>query len=383
MDTSPLNSLLTLRPVTSASHPARRRWIGPPAYWGMQAAGWGGYFLLSISSLLVERGEGAALDVQDSLAMVVFGVLTTHLLRVWLIAIRRRRHSGFGFAWRLLLCAVAGGWALGGAMSWVSINLLPREGLALELIESAGPMTDYLEMVTRSIFFVGVWLALYFGTHVYFEYQEGLRERLRLQSIAREAELAALKAQLNPHFLFNSLNTIRALIPRDLDRPRDAVTSLSELLRTALQQGTVEHVSLAMELGMVEHYLSLEHLRHEKRLTVERDFSPDALRCEVPPFALQTLVENAINHGIAQRRAGGTVALSAHLRDDRLEIRVTNPGCLGAGSTSTGVGLTNVRARLELLWGSAASLEVVQAAPDQVVATLLMPARIASLNASA
>ncbi len=345
-------------------------------YWWFQAAGWGGYFLLSISSLLIERGPDARSDVQDSAAMVLFGVITTHVLRVVLIAIRRRALSWVSLAWRLALCAVIGGWALGGAMSWVSINLIPRDGPELELIAQTGAISNYLEMVTRSIFFIGVWLALYIGSHVYFEYQAGLRERLRLTSVAREAELAALKSQLNPHFLFNALNTIRALIPQELHPPRDAVTALSELLRTSLQQGAAERIPLALELAMVEHYLSLESLRHEQRLRITRDFSEEALRCEVPPFALQTLVENAINHGIARRRAGGVVSIAAAVADNRLQIRVSNPGRLtsAADSASTGVGLNNIRARLDILWGDAAALRLEQTEPDLVVATLHLPA---------
>lgn len=368
-----MNQTVALRPISPESHPWRRRWLGTRRYWQMQMAGWGGFFLLSISSLLVVHTEQARSDLEDSAAMALFGVLTTHVLRVALIRCRRRILPWPALGLRLLVLVIAGGLALGGVMSWASVCLVTRTPAELDLITQGGGLNAYLEMATRSVFFVGVWVAIYFGCHYYQEHQDGAIERMQLRTAAREAELAALKAQLNPHFLFNSLNVIRAMIPHSLPAPREAVTSLSELLRASLQHGAEERISLARELEMVDHYLGLERIRHEERLHVERVVEPAALECEIPPFAVQTLVENAINHGIARRVAGGAITLRAGVQAGVLRVSVASPGRLGRASDSTGLGLANVRARLRLLWGGAARLDLHDSGEDAVLATLTVP----------
>lgn len=368
-----ITRLVPLRPISRETHPWRRRWLGTCAYWGMQAAGWGGFFLLSISTLLWMTREEAVVDVLDSAAVAVSGIVTTHLLRVVLIRIRRRPVSWLRLGVKLLPWIVAAGFAIGGVISWVSVCWLQRTVQEMERLAPGGGLFVYLEMVTRGVFFAGVWVALYFGTHFYREHQEGAVEREKLRTAAREAQLNALRAQLNPHFLFNSLNVIRAMVPVELTRPRQAVTSLSELLRATLRQGGHEQVSLAEELEMVEHHLRLEQFRHEERLRVERRVDADTLACAIPPFVVQTLVENAINHGIAQRKAGGVVAIAARIEDGRLCVEVTNPGTIREGGGSTGVGLANARARLALLWGNQASLALAQAEEDLVRARLVVP----------
>jgi hypothetical protein len=362
-----------LRPVTAASHPWTRRWLGTSRYWALQATGWGGFFLLSISSLLVMHGEQASADLEDSAAMVVFGVCTTHVVRVLILGFRRRSLPWWGLAGRLLVVVVLGGLALGGAMSWASVCIITRTTAEMDLIAQGEGLFAYLEIVTRSMFFVGVWVAIYFGCHYYLEHQDGTIERMQLRAAAQEAELTTLKAQLNPHFLFNSLNVIRAMIPRDLPAPREAVTSLSKLLRASLQHGTRELIPLSQELEMIEDYLRLEGIRHEKRLHVDWRVDEAALSCGIPPFAVQTLVENAINHGIGRRKAGGIVVVQAVVQGDALQVKITNPGRLSTGSTSTGLGLMNVRARLRLLWDGQARLDLEQAEEELVVATLIVP----------
>jgi two-component system LytT family sensor kinase len=368
-----IDHLIPLRTISPETHPWRRRWLGTCVYWSLQSAGWGGFFLLSISSLLVVRNADAYADVQDSLGMTLAGITTTHMLRVVLIRLRGRPQTWRGLALKLLPWLAASGLAIGSAVSWSVICLEGASESEMAMYSATGGEYAYLDMVTRGCFFAAVWVALYFGFHFYREHREGILEREKLQTAAREAQLNALRAQLNPHFLFNSLNVIRAMVPAELSRPREAVTSLSELLRATLRQGAEPWVTLGEELAMVDHHLRLEQFRHEERLRVERWINVEAFGCAVPPFAVQTLVENAINHGIAQRKAGGVVKIVVELEGERLRVEITNPGRLGRSSDSTGVGLANVRARLALLWGERASLTLEQAAEDLVRARLTMP----------
>ncbi len=198
-------------------------------------------------------------------------------------------------------------------------------------------------------------------------------ERLRLDAAVKEAELRALRSQMNPHFLFNSLNCLRALIPRELDRPREAITILAELLRSSLALGHNHLVPLSQELETADNYLALEQMRFESRLRVVRRIDPEALPRPVPPFVLQTLIENAIKFGVSRFNDGSEVVVTARINPaDRLELSVENRGRLDGAASGTGVGLRNARERLALLFGPSASL-VLKQNGDRVVALVMIP----------
>ena len=221
------------------------------------------------------------------------------------------------------------------------------------------------------------WRGLYFFYHLFDRFNRLGLERLRLAASVKEAELRALKSQINPHFIFNSLNSLRALIDEDPARARQAVTQLANLLRYSLQSGQLETVPFEEELGIVNDYLALEQVRHEERLRLRLDVAPETLQLPVPPMLLQTLVENAVKYGISRRPEGGEIAIVARCDLGVLRIQVTNPGELAApaagASTSTGVGLRNAAERLRLLFGEQATLQLRAAAPGLVVAEAAIP----------
>jgi sensor histidine kinase YesM len=220
--------------------------------------------------------------------------------------------------------------------------------------------------------FVG-WLCIYFFYHLFDRYNRLQIEQLRLTTSVKEAELRALKSQINPHFIFNSLNSLRGLIDENPDRARQAVTQLANLLRYSLQSGQLETVPFEDELHTVNDYLALEQVRHEERLRVRLDIAPGALNLAIPPMLLQTLVENAVKYGIAPRREGGEIAIVARCERDELHLEVTNPGSLAAGGGSTGVGLRNAAERLRLLFGARATLDLREDPPGRVIAEVLVP----------
>jgi LytS/YehU family sensor histidine kinase len=222
------------------------------------------------------------------------------------------------------------------------------------------------------------WHCVYFFYHLFDRLNRSEIERLRLVSHVKEAQLQSLKMQVNPHFIFNSLNSLRALIDEDPARARQSVTQLANLLRYSLQSGQLATVPFEDELRVVNDYLALEQVRHEERLRVRLDIAPDTLALPVPPMLLQTLVENAVKYGIATRAEGGEVAIVARCEGGALSIRVTNPGTLHgpaspARATSTGVGLRNAADRLRLLFGERASLRLRAEAPALVVAEAILP----------
>lgn len=225
------------------------------------------------------------------------------------------------------------------------------------------------------------WMCLYFFYHIFERLNRLQVEQLRLAANVKEAELRALKSQVNPHFLFNSLNSLRALIDEDAPKAREAVTRLANMLRYSLQSGQLEKVSLDEELRTVEDYLALEQIRHEGRLRVTWAVAEEARAKSVPPMLLQTMVENAVKYGISTRREGGEVLVSARIRNAALFLQVTNPGELAApgnlasakAGSSTGVGLRNASERLRLLYGDQATLRLLAEPAGCVTAEISIP----------
>jgi len=194
------------------------------------------------------------------------------------------------------------------------------------------------------------------------------RDAARLAQQLSEAQLASLRMQLRPHFLFNSLNAIMALV-RDGESARaiDALELLGDMLRVTLRTGPSHAVSLAEEVAFTRRYLEMEQLRFGERLRVTFDIPPGLLDAAVPLFVLQPFVENAIKHGILDRRRGGTIIIAATAVDERLHLSVHDDGVgLAPGwsdAEARGVGLVNARTRLLHLYGDAARLDV-GAGPD-------------------
>jgi LytS/YehU family sensor histidine kinase len=238
--------------------------------------------------------------------------------------------------------------------------------------QTEGQLLQYFVFLLAVSLMLGAWVCFYFGYHYFRRYQLNVVERLRLDAAVKEAELRALRAQVNPHFFFNSLNTLRALIPRELERPREAVTLLADLLRASLTVGQHRVVTLAEELETVKNYLALEQLRFETRLRVRLHAAPSALGLRLPPFVLQTLVENAIKYGVAPFEDGGDMEILCDDRDGLLALTIRNRGILAHGSASIGLGLANARSRLLLVCGPSAKLTVAQEG-EQVVALVIAP----------
>jgi signal transduction histidine kinase len=195
-----------------------------------------------------------------------------------------------------------------------------------------------------------------------------------LQLALREAELRALEAQLNPHFLFNSLNSIRALVVENPPLAQDMLTRLANILRYNLHRDLMHTIPLASELEAVGDYLALEAVRFEDRLRVEFAIDPAAAQVAIPPMLLQTLVENALKHGIAPLPGGGDLIIRARLQGDGMIVEVENSGQIAATAPgSTRVGLANTRERLRILYGDGARLDLANCDGNRVRATALIP----------
>lgn len=212
---------------------------------------------------------------------------------------------------------------------------------------------------------------------------QAARERLQAQEIERERErklalearLASLESRIHPHFLFNTLNSISALIPADAERAEEMVGRLAALLRGSLDAAAQPVIPLAAELSLVQSYLEIEKARFGERLRYRIDASPEADEWPVPPLSVQSLVENAVKHGLSRQAGGGEIEVAARRDTDRLriEVRDSGPG-FDLASVQPGHGIDNLVSRLEALYGAEARLEVARRG-GRSVAALVVPAR--------
>jgi LytS/YehU family sensor histidine kinase len=241
-----------------------------------------------------------------------------------------------------------------------------------EKLTAAGQLRN--QSIATLIFAIA-WVALYLAFAMQrHRYRAELRQR-QLGEALQAAELRLLKSQLNPHFLFNALNGLRSLIADEPAQARVAVTQLARMLRYTLAAGDEDLVSLERELELVDDYLALESLRLADRLRIERDIAAEARTVRIPAMLLQTLVENAIKHGISVLKEGGVLRVAARVERDRLVLEVTNPRLAeSAPGNSAGVGLRNSSERLRLMYGERASLRLDLSRPGLAVAELSLPA---------
>ena len=252
---------------------------------------------------------------------------------------------------------------------------------ALGEISAFSDLPDLYALQVPALFATGFLLYLLSaGLHYVLISFEAARARERkeaeLELLAREAELHALKARIQPHFLYNSLNAVSALIGSDPDAARRMCIELAEFLRHSLAAGERPAISVGEELSLVRHYLDVERIRFGRRLAVEEDIEASGRSCLVPPLLLQPLVENAVVHGIATLVEGGTVRLEARRAGNRLRIVVENPfDPESPARPRSGLGLKIVRDRLEALYGADA-IFAAKRLDGRHLAVISVPARV-------
>ncbi len=221
-----------------------------------------------------------------------------------------------------------------------------------------------------------LWFAFYF-TYNYFErYNLALKH----EAAMKEIELQNLKSQLNPHFIFNSLNSIRALVDEDPTKSKTAITYLSNILRGSLASDKRKLTLFSEELNLVKEYLSLEIIRYEERLSTSFDISSGTLQMNIPPLMLQTLVENAIKHGISQLKEGGIINIKSYIENTALIVEIRNSGnyeVFESRNTSIGgMGISNTKRRLEMIYGEKADFKIYNEQKGVVLTKLRLPQQL-------
>jgi signal transduction histidine kinase len=323
------------------------------SFWTLQGIGWGTYGLLwYLASLPVYYGaasEALLIGAARTAYYVLLGIGATLLLRPLYRYLWSRQASLARLLAASVVCSFVGSilWLLCfEAVKW------PLRSAPFSGAYGASSLLYFARPVVSNTFVLLAWSGLYFGI----KHQRGLlaqQERtLRAETLAREAQIQMLRYQLNPHFLFNTLNTLLTLIGEDDRRAKQFVHQLAEFLRYSLLGTDTQTVPLQEEVAVIRSFLSIERLRFGDDLQVDIDVASASRTAPVPPFVVQSLVENAVKHG----RASGTTPLRVRLRtqmeNDRLTIEVANTGRLrpAARDNRTGIGLRNLRERLDKLY---------------------------------
>ncbi|MEQ9230150.1 MAG: histidine kinase [Cyclobacteriaceae bacterium] len=219
--------------------------------------------------------------------------------------------------------------------------------------------------------FLNLWSALYISIKYFRNYKRQEIEKWKLEAAVKDAELIALKAQINPHFLFNALNNIRGLILEDQMKARGMVDNLAELLRYSIQFNNQEKVTVKEEMEVVKKYLELEAVHYEDRLEYGNQVPENLHSAKLPPMIIQLMAENAIKHGISLQKDGGKINISLSQEGAELVIQVANTGQL-AKTDRQGIGIKNAMERINLLFDKMPEFQLEQR-QEMVIATLKLP----------
>lgn len=202
------------------------------------------------------------------------------------------------------------------------------------------------------------WLVFIYAYKIYQSKQEDLKQKLSIEKNLKEANLNTLKGQINPHFIFNSLNNIRGLVQENPAKSKEMITRISELLRSSLLSGKTNFVTIEQELETVENFLEISKIQYEDRLQFQMDISSETKSIQIPPMIVQMLVENAVKHGISILKNGGEINIKTFLNNNNFHIIVKNTGSISQHESSTKIGLKNIEERLKLLFDDKANFKL-------------------------
>jgi sensor histidine kinase YesM len=337
------------------------------AYWICQLLGWGGYGLGYYLAVLVPFNQHGIGQILVDTAFCAAGLIGTHLLRM---RMKSRGWSEYPLS-QLVPRLLAASLVVGLFPTVVLFGLL-NAGSAFTWATLRQSFGVFGSIYFFTAFLVVLWEAIYLAVQAIRRRRMAELNALKAEVLAREAKLKNLQQQLNPHFLFNCLNSLRGMIDEDRARAQEMVTRLAELLRYSLRADDCSSVSLEEELATVDAYLDLESVRFEERLSIRREISSEARQALLPPMLLQGLVENALKHGIAHLSEGGNLTLRIGKDADMLRLEVENSGTLRQNNGS-GIGLANARERLQILYGQRASLTLTEEPPGRVRAVAIIP----------
>ena len=338
-------------------------------YWWCQIIGWSVNVAISVF-FITTFGKPTQVFFTSLVITCMFGIVVTHLMRHTIFFLRvlekpLRHQIVYSAILTLVFAAFLG---------VISETIDYIVGYNPERLRDHSRASRVLFSTFNALWLVLVWNLIYFIYHYVESNRRQQLDTLRLEATVKSLELKTIKSHINPHFIFNALNSIRALVDENPTRARTAITELSNILRSSMQAEKLETVPLQRELDIVKDYLALEQIRFEERLRVEFDIDEETLQQPVPPMMLQTLVENAIKHGISKQIRGGTVRIRSSIVNNYHEIVVQNSGkLLGTVSSEEGFGIRSTQDRLNLLYQGKANFNISNIEGSMVESKIVMP----------
>lgn len=338
-------------------------------YWLLQILGWGSIAIVQISLASLTADEISSVQMWGFILIALCYLLSTHFLRYIF-----KRYDWFKLSIsQLLFQSVLAMLALSFAN--IVAQFLINDALGILNPEEDFKVVVILSNLLMAFLFYAVWFLLYFVFHFLDNYNTSLKYEAKINQI----RLNHLKSQLNPHFIFNALNSVRALVDEDPEKAKSAITRISNILRFSLMMDKKQTIEFEDELNTVRDYLTLESIRFEERLQVEYNIEDEAYNYKIPPMMLQTIVENAIKHGISNLVKGGSIEIKCRegLEDD-LYIQVKNSGNLDSppslkAKADGGHGLSNTVQRLKLIYGDRASFRIFNSGNQFVITEIKIP----------
>lgn len=343
-------------------------------YWQFQLIGWSALVFISYVIAFTFNKANQAFFISLTCSSLI-GILVTHMMRIHIHKLDLLKknivYQILGFLIVALLYSIIFG-VLVELVDFYILHYKPSPSRVLSLGKRL-----FLSSF-NSLWILMIWIFIYYTYHYYQRNRTQELDTFRLENLVKSLQLKTIKSHINPHFIFNALNSIRALVDENPERARKAITELSNILRSSLNSDQQETVLLKDELEIVEDYLALEQMRFEERLKVEMDIDMDTLQQQVPPMMLQTLVENAIKHGISKKVEGGFIRIRSIFKDDNYIMMVENTGQLEAGKPepNAGFGLKSTKERLQLMYSENAFMEINNLNNKEVLAIISFPINV-------
>lgn len=332
-------------------------------YWILQTVGWSSWAVVNILGMSYVSTNFTSQMAIPILAESVYFFIITHQLRLFM---KKREWLNLATAKLIVRASLS---ITGMAITVYALRILISYLLGHYGQEMLSAM-NILGNVSGNLIILLIWFSVYFVFH----YFEKSTQSLKYEVAMNEMKLNQLRTQLNPHFIFNALNSIRALVDDEPGKAKRAINHLSNILRTSLVLDKKKLTSLKEEIDTTRDYLALESVRFEERLRTNINIDPRAEQIMVPPMLLQTLVENGIKHGVSKLKEGGEVSVNVRVKTKKMILEIRNTGTYQKNKINgTGQGLRNSQQRLELIYGDKASLKIKNEKENTVLTTVKIP----------
>jgi len=340
-------------------------------YWISQVTGWS--FFVGINLFIISSFEEVTWQrVLVWIFLGLLGIIFTHILRRII-----RKNNWLNLPLKNTLPRILSSSIITGIIIYALV--FSASYVAGLFKQDEYNVARVIAGISNTSILVLLWSLIYFVIHYMENYKKKEIESLIWEAAVKDYELKTLKSQLNPHFMFNAMNSIRALIEEDPESAKVAITKLSNILRYSLQMERMERVPLEDEVETVKNYLDLERIRFEDRLKYKLDIEKSTQKIEIPPMMIQTLVENGIKHGVAKRTEGGEIELKSKMlttsNGPKLKIEIRNSGHFSEEllKSSNGFGVSNTKHRLNLLFGDEAHFTIKNENGNTVLAEVEIP----------